>query len=1556
MASSEEKLSGTAQFHTSISALAHSASSSSEAKYGGLIERGLVKTIRKDMIQLFSYVYSVAPSFGALHSLVTVIRIMQFFGPSLCAQYQHFWGYHTSHGTTITIIAILFHFIPVHSRLTTALPFLYFYSSLNLLVLILLFYYSHYFKVNAQVPNVFSTFIAFYFALFAQIFHPVCIELTFELISKMIFADHEVSNNMSVILPILITIVISLLFFWIVTVISSQNLTFRQDSLMSTSLIPPRRVFYSTIALTSIFSLNTYSKGFIHYLLQFGGSLMYFMCSLIPFNYGGFIDRSVSSSIFACSITGAVISVAIGVMELLSLSSSVSIVFSGIMIFIVSQMISQVLFENKRNLHLELLDLILNDKTVFDQVLTPNQFVNMAVSGFGVAHPVCLSWDFLRYGTDKWPKEPEIWYIFGKYVAIYPEETQALSWIYHSIISGKLRGMAARAVKEEAISITRQREMNLSPNLKEKLTKINKQVEGTKHKLRHVWDVVIQGNIGEVESATKRVFVSIERDQADYLHLLRRFPNNRFVMRAYSRFLLEIVADVSTYNDIVEKIRLLHRGSMVAADQAHELGLVANPNLPEKLHNLNYPTTTESKTRVLDFDSETDDLQTDDSHRDVVKSLVDHVSVPSIQKSRNVNIISFLVFFVSLFILLIYLVNMIVSLIEEPLDFMYKLSNIRSYTYQLAAFSNRMVYQKLDIYTHSYSGNLTPPSSLGSTWKTEDQLVYIMSLCTSMIQTLGSFRSFEHDDIYISKAQSLVFGESINYSMFSNSTKRQFTKMALQGAIMDMVIQLSKLLMNNLSNIDYSILEQGSLLNPLYNCETLAKDINEALSMITLYIDEKDGSIEWLALMLLIGLVSLAIFIYIYIIYYQISIIRSDKNQCYYCLLSLPKNTVSSLVENIRVLKKDSTGGSSSTKGSSTTGDAEMSKQEENILKIFNTGGTSSTNHAVDEISIVLCSVFILILHIVCTILLYYLTINENITLKHLAPHLDYLPGSYSMFLSSLFSMQVLAGTYDPHGINIIERGDLISRFHESIEKSSDYFTLARYGANGKDQPPFLGFDDGLAESNSRNSLVNNVIISSDERSVFRTCQSDYLFPLLTSYLNFKFSEYEDGKKVLDSHDDILTVIWDISIYPLYDTFFHPIFENILPRIDSEMKNSRDQYVPIVVIMICVASLIEIAVLVNIQFVKEHIKFVLGLLMHCPSTVVLQTTKIISVLSGDFVGHQLSIATRDNSFYDSVFENLPDAIAIIGQEGLIENVNKSWVRLFGALSSQGSQISSLFVPETFVGEYSSFVESMACVEQNLVFKKDSQTQMNLRAISAIYKQKRIISMRDFTQTARYNTLIKEERTKSDKLLASILPITLVKRVQAGEKNISFAVQSVSIVFIDIVSFTPWCGSLPAATVMSTLNSLFKRFDALVAMYPTMTKIKCIGDCYMAAGGVFSEISQPAKHAKEIVSFGLDAIDAVQEMNKELNQNLEIRIGVNTGGPVVAGVLGIGKPTFEILGPSINMAQQMEHSGVPMKVHISRAVYELIYGDIFDIKERGAIEIKGGNVITYLVSR
>ena len=337
------------------------------------------------------------------------------------------------------------------------------------------------------------------------------------------------------------------------------------------------------------------------------------------------------------------------------------------------------------------------------------------------------------------------------------------------------------------------------------------------------------------------------------------------------------------------------------------------------------------------------------------------------------------------------------------------------------------------------------------------------------------------------------------------------------------------------------------------------------------------------------------------------------------------------------------------------------------------------------------------------------------------------------------------------------------------------------------------------------------------------------------------------------------------------------------------------------------------------------------------------------------MGSEMCIRDRHVWFSNEVVNKLNDVVIVCQEEtSKIVTVNAAFEAMFDIKQSEiaNKNIKEFFTPERFVSTES--IEKVFSQITNLVYKKSDGNKVYLEWSSTCVSGRRIFSGRDQTHNVMHEMLIADEKRKSDSMLASILPPMLVPRVQAGEKNISFAVKSVTVLFLDVVEFTPWCESHDAQYVMRMLNIMFKEYDAITNAHKTMTKIKCIGDCYMAAGGIFDEVNQPAIHAKEVVDFGCQVIKKLLEIDERENETLRIRVGINTGGPIVAGVIGTEKPTFEILGPAINIAHEMEHHGVPMKVHISRPVYELIYGQSFDIKERGEIDVKGGKMFTYIV--
>jgi hypothetical protein len=114
--------------------------------------------------------------------------------------------------------------------------------------------------------------------------------------------------------------------------------------------------------------------------------------------------------------------------------------------------------------------------------------------------------------------------------------------------------------------------------------------------------------------------------------------------------------------------------------------------------------------------------------------------------------------------------------------------------------------------------------------------------------------------------------------------------------------------------------------------------------------------------------------------------------------------------------------------------------------------------------------------------------------------------------------------------------------------------------------------------------------------------------------------------------------------------------------------------------------------------------------------------------------------------------------------------------------------------------------------RNIIFEIKGTNKKFLQVKLSLGSQFPVFTLRDITQFMMYRYLVEEETLKSDKILSSIIPVSLLSRAQGGEKNISFSVQSASVLLLDIVGFTPWCGSLPANIVMDTLNRIFVELD------------------------------------------------------------------------------------------------------------------------------------------------
>jgi adenylate cyclase len=202
--------------------------------------------------------------------------------------------------------------------------------------------------------------------------------------------------------------------------------------------------------------------------------------------------------------------------------------------------------------------------------------------------------------------------------------------------------------------------------------------------------------------------------------------------------------------------------------------------------------------------------------------------------------------------------------------------------------------------------------------------------------------------------------------------------------------------------------------------------------------------------------------------------------------------------------------------------------------------------------------------------------------------------------------------------------------------------------------------------------------------------------------------------------------------------------------------------------------------------------------------------------------------------------------------------------------------------------------------------------------------------------------------RSDDLLHAILPDPIAARLKDEPGTIANDVPSASVLFADVVDFTPMSAAMSPAELVGVLDELFTVFDGLVAELG-LEKIKTIGDAYMVAAGVPEARSD---HAHAIAELALRIRDHIAT-NMIHGRRLSLRIGISSG-PLTAGVIGTQKFSYDLWGDTVNTASRMESEGVPGSIQVSDATYELIK-DEYGCEPRGLIPVKGKDPMqTYLL--
>jgi guanylate cyclase len=204
------------------------------------------------------------------------------------------------------------------------------------------------------------------------------------------------------------------------------------------------------------------------------------------------------------------------------------------------------------------------------------------------------------------------------------------------------------------------------------------------------------------------------------------------------------------------------------------------------------------------------------------------------------------------------------------------------------------------------------------------------------------------------------------------------------------------------------------------------------------------------------------------------------------------------------------------------------------------------------------------------------------------------------------------------------------------------------------------------------------------------------------------------------------------------------------------------------------------------------------------------------------------------------------------------------------------------------------------------------------------------------------------QARVEALLLNVLPADVAERLQSDPQSIADHFDEASILFADVVDFTPLSDRLDARETVALLDRLFTSFDELVDRYD-VEKIKTIGDCYMVAAGV---PRQRPDHAQALADVALEMRECAKGCRSDrYDHDLRLRIGISSG-PVVAGVIGRRRFLYDLWGDTVNMASRMESHGTPDEIQITRSTWELLRED-FVTEPIGLVDVKGkGEIETW----
>lgn len=339
--------------------------------------------------------------------------------------------------------------------------------------------------------------------------------------------------------------------------------------------------------------------------------------------------------------------------------------------------------------------------------------------------------------------------------------------------------------------------------------------------------------------------------------------------------------------------------------------------------------------------------------------------------------------------------------------------------------------------------------------------------------------------------------------------------------------------------------------------------------------------------------------------------------------------------------------------------------------------------------------------------------------------------------------------------------------------------------------------------------------------------------------------------------------------------------------------------------------------------------------------------------------HEITERQRAEEKYRSIFENCLEGIFQLNENGHYVSANPALARICGYDSPEelmaavdtrhnfyvrAGRREELNVYLRLYGEVSGFESQIYCKNGDTIWISENVRAVKATDGSLLYYEG---TVQDITERKQAEAELRHHQLESERLLLSILPQSIAQQLKRRPETIADSFADVTVLFADLVNFTAFSTRVSPTELVKSLNQIFSAFDQLAAKF-SLEKIKTIGDEYMVAGGL--PVPQP-NHVQAVAEMALAMQQVVQQFKSDLGEPFQLRIGINTG-PVVAGVIGKRKFTYDLWGETVNLASRLQTQGVPGNIQVSPSVYQRLCRDYW-LEARGTLLVRGyGELTTY----